>query len=385
MKVLICIPCLLTGGTEIQTLSLVHTLVKGGHEVMTVCYFEHADDMKKRFESAGSAVVLLCPDGTRPAGIVRTTWTLFVGLRRVVRLWKPDVAHVQYMAPGALPIILLRLLGVRKVIATAHTTADIYGSMGLKLLRFLQSHLLVAFTCITERAERSFFGSSQLLDGDIETLLSPCGKLPRHTHLTIYNSLPYDMRFTGERKPLAEGDMVTIGVVSRLAEIKGMDLVVPAFAKVHNRLPRTQLIVVGEGDQESLMHRQATELLVADCITWAGRQPQSELYKWYGEMDIVLMPSRSEGFGLTAIEAMANGCVVVAADVGGLPEVVLDRETGLLHRPESVDDLAEKICLALEDYSRFNVLRENARRHGSEYSFERYSRNFLLLYGKLYR
>ena len=162
MKVLICIPCLLTGGTEIQTLSLVRALVRGGHEVTTVCYFEHADDMKKRFENAGSAVALLCADGTRPKGMVRTAWTLFVGLRRVVSRWKPDVAHVQYMAPGALPIILLRLSGVGKVIATAHTAADIYSPGGLKLLRFLQRHVLAAFTCITERAERSFFGTSSL-------------------------------------------------------------------------------------------------------------------------------------------------------------------------------------------------------------------------------
>ena len=58
MKVLIAIPCLLTGGTEIQTLNLVRALVKGGHQVTTACYFEHTENMVKLYEEAGSKVVL---------------------------------------------------------------------------------------------------------------------------------------------------------------------------------------------------------------------------------------------------------------------------------------------------------------------------------------
>ena len=59
MKVLVCIPCLLTGGTEIQTLNLVQALVDGGHEVTTVCYFEFSPDMVQRYEQVGSVY----PDG----------------------------------------------------------------------------------------------------------------------------------------------------------------------------------------------------------------------------------------------------------------------------------------------------------------------------------
>ena len=338
MKVLICIPCLLTGGTEIQTLSLVRALVRGGHEVTTVCYFEHADDMKKRFENAGSAVALLCADGTRPKGVMRTAWTLFVGLRRVVSRWKPDVAHVQYMAPGALPIILLRLSGVGKVIATAHTAADIYSPGGLKLLRFLQRHVLAAFTCITERAERSFFGTS--------SLFSPKTHLAkRGNHFTIYNNLSDCI--SPAVHPRQSGEPFTIGVVSRLDHIKGMDLVVPAFARVRERHRGVSLLVVGDGSLRQQMEADTQRYHLEDAVEFTGRKPQEQLQEYYDRIDILLMPSRSEGFGLTAIEGMARGCVVVASDTGGLPEVVTDGETGLLHRPESVDDLAEKVLTLL--------------------------------------
>lgn len=151
----------MTGGTEVQTLNLVQALIAGGHRVVTVCYFENCEDMVSRFQNAGCEVVCLSPDGIRIDGW-RGILFLYKGLRSVLKQYKPDVAHVQYMAPGAIPILLLRLLGMRQILTTAHTAADIYPS--LKLVHFIQRHCVRAFTCITELAERSFFGSSQLYD-----------------------------------------------------------------------------------------------------------------------------------------------------------------------------------------------------------------------------
>lgn len=134
MKVLICIPCLLNGGTEVQTLSLVEALIAAGHTVTVACYFEHLPNMVDRYERTGAKAYLLSADGTRPTGIKAVTMQLWHGLRRIVREARPDVAHVQYMAPGMLPILLLRAMGVRKILATIHTSADIYSPNGLRLI-----------------------------------------------------------------------------------------------------------------------------------------------------------------------------------------------------------------------------------------------------------
>ena len=104
----------MTGGTEIQTLNLVQALVAGGYRVVTTCYFEYSDDMVVRFRKAGSEVVCLSPTGTRVNGW-RGILFLYKGLRRVLKQYKPDVVHVQYMAPGAIPILLLRWLGPRHI------------------------------------------------------------------------------------------------------------------------------------------------------------------------------------------------------------------------------------------------------------------------------
>ena len=370
MTILVCIPCLLTGGTEIQTLNLVQTLVAGGHRVVTVCYFEYYEGMVARFRRSGSEVICLSSTGERIGGW-RGILFLYKGLRRALKQYKPDVAHVQYMAPGAIPILLLRLLRIRQIIATVHTAADIYPN--LRLVHFIQKHCVRAFTCITELAEQSFFGSSQLY-----TENTP---LKRHNHFTIYNALPAG--FSIRREPRGFSEPITLGVVSRLEKIKGMDLVVLAFARVRAKYPNTRLIVVGDGSLRAQMQRQAQELSCADGIEWAGRQPQDRLSDWYGRMDIVLMPSRSEGFGLTAIEAMANGCVVVASRTGGLPEVVRNREVGLLHTSEFIDDMVDKICSLVGDITLLQHYSEAAMGYVGRYSFERYSQLFNDLYKRL--
>lgn len=377
MKVLIAIPCLLAGGTEIQTLSLVEALVAAGHEVTTACYFEHNAAMTARYEAAGSRVFCLSADGSRPRSICRTVVMLLRGLRGVVRNVRPDVAHVQYMAPGAIPIIILWLLGIKVIVATAHTAADIYTPRGLQLLRWLTRHVLAAFTCITQRAEQSFFGPTQRYQPDM-----PLRR--RGNHFTVYNSLPsYIQPLAHPRQP---NEATVVGVVSRLEHIKGSDLVVPAFAEIHRSHPATRLLIVGDGSQRSLMERQVSEAGLTDCVEFTGRQPQESLQACYDRIDVLLMPSRSEGFGLTALEGMARGCVVVAADTGGLPEVIgagSDGIAGLLHRPGDAADIAQQAHTLLSNPQQRQSLSAAAIRRATDFSRAEYQRLVASLYQQL--
>ena len=373
MKILIAIPCLLTGGTEIQTLNLLRALILGGHDVTTACYFEHSDYMVGMYEQAGSRVILFSKDGQRMGGMKGIRF-LAQHLWSLKRTMKPDVVHVQYMAPGALPIILLKAMGQKNILATAHTNADIYGAKTLRLLKWLQRHVLRAFTCITLRAEQNFFGICSLYDPSSQ-------KINAHAHFTIYNALPGYISIADKKKEI--GKTVTIGVVSRLVSIKGMDLVVPAFAKVYAKYKNVRLLVVGDGTLKSEMEYEAEKLHLTEVASFVGRQEQSTLQDFYDKMDILLMPSRSEGFGLTAIEGMARGCVIVASNTGGLPEVVKDGEVGLLHQSESIDDLAEKIGMLVGDADLLERMRSCALKYVEKFSFERYSELFNDLYRKL--
>lgn len=371
MKVLICIPCLLTGGTEIQTLSIVRALINGGHKVTTVCYFEFSELMIQNYKNAGSEVVCFQKDGLRIGGKAVVPF-LYRGLKYIVNSYEPDVVHVQYMAPGAIPIFILRLLGVRNIITTTHTPADIYSN--LFLVHFIQKRLVRAFTCITLRAENSFFGSSNMYSE--ETVLK------KRNHFTIYNTLPDYIKIR-ETVRSFENEVLTIGVVSRLEHIKGMDLVVPVFSKILKQGYKVKLIVVGDGSQRSEMEQQASEFGVSGFIDWKGRTEQNKLQECYDRIDILLMPSRSEGFGLTAIEGMARGCIPVVSDTGGLPEVVQDNISGLLHKTEDIHDLADKIVSLCENRKMLESLSKKAVERAKTFEFDKFSRLINDLYSKL--
>lgn len=368
MTVLIAIPCLLTGGTEIQTLSLVRALIQNGHQVTVVCYFEYASIMVEDYQNNGSKVICLNPAGIRISGWKGIRF-LFKGIRKILREERPDIVHVQYMTPGAIPILLLRMLGIKNIIATVHTAADIYSN--LCLIHFVQKYFVRVFTCITMRAEESFFGSAELYNSN--TILE------RRNHFTIYNALPSYIHIREKQKSFSDEE-ITLGVVSRLERIKGMDLVIPAFAKLKKKYMGIRLLVVGDGSQRTIMQEQAIELGVNDSVEWMGRQEQSHLQSLYDRIDVLLMPSRSEGFGLTAIEGMARGCVVVASYTGGLPEVVKDGEVGLLHKTEDVEDMVAQIQSLLKDRAKIIQFSQNALSYVLQFSFEKYASAFCNLY-----
>ena len=370
MTVLICIPCLLTGGTEIQTLSLVHALVKGGYCVVVACYFEHSEGMVARDREAGAEVDCFEPEGKRIGGW-RGIRFLARHLRRCVNSYRPQIAHVQYMAPGAQPILILKALGVKRIFATTHTDAQIYPS--LRLVRFLQRRIVDVFTCITEIAERQFFGSSCLYTGE--------EKLPPHAHITIHNALPPHIELREAARPTPRGTL-TIGVVSRLEHIKGMDLVLPAFAELYHRNPSLRLLVVGDGSLRPSMEQQARELGVCEAVTWAGRCDQSCLQAAYDRIDLFWMPSRSEGFGLSALEAMARGCAVIASNVGGLPELLQDGQAGRLVEPDSTSALAEVSAEILRDREALVCAQEAAWHRAADFTEARYQELILSLYRK---
>ena len=372
MRVLVCIPSLLTGGTEIQTLSLIEALVTTGHDVIVACYFEYANQMVERYRNAGATVELLNRNGTRPVGVKNTFINLWKGLRSIVKKFRPDVTHVQYMAPGALPILVLRTLGMKKIIATAHTSADIYPS--LKQIHWLNNHILTGFQCITLKAETSFFGNASLFSSDT--------KLRKHgNHFTIYNNLPSYIKLADTPR---KGTAKTIGVVSRLERIKGMDMVVPAFAETYKHHPSMRLLIVGDGSQRDLMEQQVQNAdLPEESVRFVGRQGQDKLQSFYDQIDILLMPSRSEGFGLTAIEGMARGCVPVVSNTGGLPEVVEDGVSGLLHTSESVEDMISKIASIICNPKLFDQLSLGAYNRAHDFSRNQYTHQIEQLYGQL--
>jgi D-inositol-3-phosphate glycosyltransferase len=175
--------------------------------------------------------------------------------------------------------------------------------------------------------------------------------------------------------------------VGRIQPLKGVDLAVRCLATLDD--PRSTLLVVGgpsgpDGDDElARVHALASELGVAPRVRFVDPQPHTRLVDYYRAADVCLVPSRSESFGLVALEAAACGTPVVAAAVGGLRSLVDDARTGFLVEGRDPADFAAPVSVLLEDRALAASIGANAAARSRGYSWSITAARLRRLYGDL--
>lgn len=375
-KVIIAIPCLLRGGTEQQTLLLIKALVESGYNVEVCCYFEYDDRMVASFKLTGAKVSLL----KWPRDI--STLRFIRSLAAIFHSKSPDMVHVQYIAPGFLPIIAAKFARVPVVLATVHYPGMPHGFRAHLFLRF-SALLTDCFTCVSQAAEKSWFGNSFLY-----TPPNSKKEISRK-HLTILNAVDID----AIDKVLAENiqDILVvarklegktiIGTIARLSSEKGVDVLLKAFAAVRKMVPDVHLLIVGDGMQKNNLLKLATDLGISDTCTWMGKLPWNEAMGCLKLMNIVVVPSRFEGFGLTAIEAMACKKPVVASNIDGLAEIIQDGKNGFLASEEDANSFGDYIVALAKDKEKRKSVGEAARQCIEEkYAYPHFRERIKALY-----
>ncbi len=162
----------------------------------------------------------------------------------------------------------------------------------------------------------------------------------------VHNAVDHEL-YTPPATPRAPG--LTIGYLGRIKAYKSVDHVLRAFAIVRSTLPGSRLVVVGDGDARPGLERLAGDLGLGDAIEFTGYVPAEEKVRRLQQMDLVVNPSAKEGWGLTVVEANACGVPVVASDVPGLRDSVVDGTTGWLYPYGNIDRLAATIQRVLVD------------------------------------
>ncbi len=138
-------------------------------------------------------------------------------------------------------------------------------------------------------------------------------------------------------------DEFAVGMAARLIPHKGHELLLDAAARLAPILPRLRILIAGDGPERARLERDAARL-PGGLVRFLGFVP--DMPGFMNACDVLAfltMPELSEGFGLAALEGMAAGCPVVVPRVGPLPEVVVDREAGLVVEPRSAEDLARAL------------------------------------------
>lgn len=149
--------------------------------------------------------------------------------------------------------------------------------------------------------------------------------------------------------PVEEPRLLCVGRLGTVEE-KGFDLALAALPAILQRFPRTRLRIAGDGPARPELERCASTLGVAGSVDFLGWEAPAKVMSLINEATVLLMPSRvAEGFGLVALQAAQMARPVVATRVGGVPEVVVDGETGLLVESEDVAGLAQAVASLLAD------------------------------------
>lgn len=201
------------------------------------------------------------------------------------------------------------------------------------------------------------------------------------SHITIISNgidlLPFDRYEKAQRAERAK--VVAIG---RLSPEKGFDLLIDAFETVVQMVPDATLQIAGDGPERTALEARARRSPVADRIRLLGRL--DDTIPLLHSATLVAVPSRQEGQGLVALEAMAARRPVVATAVGGLTETILPNKTGLLVSPESPAALAEALVALLLAPDRCRLFGENGRqRVERHYTLERMMDKIQSLYASL--
>jgi glycosyltransferase involved in cell wall biosynthesis len=173
-----------------------------------------------------------------------------------------------------------------------------------------------------------------------------------------------------ERRPELKDAKLVIGIVCALREEKGLAFLVEAFAKVRAEQDAMKLVIVGDGAMRARIEALRGTLGLQDQLVLAPAT--SEVAAWMRSIDIFVLPSTSESFSNSLLEAMACGCCVIGSRVGGTPELIAENESGLLFNSGDVGGLVECLRKVIRDAELRNRFADAAaHRAATEFSMER--------------
>ncbi len=166
--------------------------------------------------------------------------------------------------------------------------------------------------------------------------------------------------------------------VGRLSPEKSLDVLLVAFAQVLSDLPAARLVLVGGGPQANALKALAAELHLGDAVIFAGSMGQESLAEEYARATSLVLPSRSEPWGLVVNEALHYGCPLIVSDhCGCVPELVIDGKSGYVFKTDSAEDLSSKMLKLVTEFRDVAQVTDNCLQTIAPYSPDAAARQIL--------
>ena len=291
-------------------------------------------------------------------------------LSEVVKIVRPDILHAHSPVLNALPTLrVARSLNLPVVYeirafwedaAVNHGTSTEWG-IRYRLTRALESYALKhvdAVTTICEGLRNDILGR---------------GILPNKVTV-IPNAVNIENFRVGEKPDLqlavdlGLNGKLLLGFIGSFYAYEGLNVLLRALPKILSQNPDTQILLVGGGPQENELKALAVQLDIEDKVVFAGRVPHDQVQRYYNLIDVLVYPRLRMRLTdlvtpLKPLEAMAQGKLLMASDVGGHLELIKDRETGIIFKSGNPDALASKVLDLLSRCDSWPALRAAARNY----------------------
>ncbi|MBC7206070.1 MAG: glycosyltransferase, exosortase A system-associated [Methyloversatilis sp.] len=291
-------------------------------------------------------------------------------LFEVARELKPDVLHAHSPVLNAFPALNVgRRLGIPVVYeirafwedaAVDHGTTT-EGSLRYRATRAMETRAVQQVDAVTTICEG--------LRRDLVARGVPESKItviPNAVDIDNFafgvpgdDALRAELGLTGKR---------VLGFIGSFYAYEGLDLLLRALPAILQQAPDIALLLTGGGPQEENLKKLTQELGLQAHVKFTGRVPHAHVQRYYSLVDVLVYPRHSMRLTdlvtpLKPLEAMAQGLLLVASDVGGHKELIRDGETGMLFRAGDAEDLARSVLRLLAMQDRWPQLREAGRRY----------------------
>lgn len=303
----------------------------------------HISNKNKDFLKRFKENIFYIPYLKREINISADIFT-FLSLYRLFRKERFDIVHTHTAKAGVVGRVAARLAGTRFIIHSPHGH-NFYGyftslvsKMVVILERFL-AHFTDRIIALTELVKRDFATYKVARPEKIAVIRSGL-------ELDDYKKVDVDVRSKRDELKIGQ-DAILVGMIGRLEHVKGPEYFIEAAKLVIERFPKVNFLIVGEGALRNKLESRSKDLGISDKLIFTGWR--EDIPEILATLDILVLPSLNEAVGRILLEAGAFGIPVVATNIGGVPEIVRDNESGILIPPKDADRLAETIILLSED------------------------------------
>ena len=352
---------------QIKVVHIISNLSLGGAQILLfdiLCKLKEYEDLEltlvtidsgeyiEKYKNAGIKVIDL-----REKGLVNPK--IYFKLKKILESLKPDIVHTHLNKADFYGRIAAKRSNVPLIISTCHNYSTTHSGADINKKSFFD----VIDNFVIDYSKSYLIAISKLVK---QYLIN---RNPSYEKITevIYNGINFDkikyklsnweiLKLRSENN--IDSDDFVISVIGRLDKQKGHLIFLESVKEIIHQNKKIKILLIGDGSLREQIEIFIKENNLSSQVIMKGFQPDSEPYIEIS--DLICVPSLWEGFGLVIIEGMIKRKIILASDVGGIPEIIEDGKTGFLFDPQNKTELIKKLIYIYSNIKELDHIKEKA-------------------------